>query len=76
MVEQVVPEMLEKGDGAILFTTGLSALYPMQFMGSVGIALAGLRNYVMNLHANVANMGYEMAEAKYPADVTPATIVF
>ncbi|WP_260287754.1 SDR family NAD(P)-dependent oxidoreductase [Peribacillus aracenensis] len=109
VVEQVLPDMVEKGEGAILFTTGLSALYPIPMMGNIGIALAGLRNYVMNLHTDVtdkgvyvahlslgmfmkagtetdpsvaANAWYEMvearevAEAKYPADVTPATIIF
>ncbi|WP_339281790.1 SDR family NAD(P)-dependent oxidoreductase [Paenibacillus sp. FSL H8-0282] len=53
-VAQVLPEMLEKRSGALLFTTGLSSIYPMQMMGNVGIALSGLRNYALNLHADLA----------------------
>lgn len=56
-VQSVLPDMIERGNGALLFTTGLSAIYPMQMMGNMGIALAGLRNYVMNLHADLAPKG-------------------
>jgi short-subunit dehydrogenase len=56
-VQQVLPDMLEKGTGSILFTTGIQAMYPLQMMGNVGIASAGLRNYVNNLHADLADKG-------------------
>ncbi|WP_149095785.1 SDR family NAD(P)-dependent oxidoreductase [Paenibacillus terrae] len=56
-VQSVLPDMIKEGEGALLFTTGLSAIYPMQIMGNIGIAMAGLRNYLINLHADLAPKG-------------------
>ena len=56
-VQQVLPSMLERGSGALLFTTGGSAVYPNPMMGNVGIAMAGLRNWVHTLHAALADKG-------------------
>ncbi|MBA2937409.1 hypothetical protein HZF08_03760 [Paenibacillus sp. CGMCC 1.16610] len=49
VVEQVVPDMVEKGEGSLLFTTGLSAMYPMPILGHIGIVLPALRTYILNL---------------------------
>ena len=49
-VREVLPAMLEKKAGALLFTTGASSVHPVPIMGNVGIAMAGLRNYVLNLN--------------------------
>jgi NADP-dependent 3-hydroxy acid dehydrogenase YdfG len=57
VVEQVVPEMVEKGEGSLLFTTGLSAMYPMPIMGHSAIAMPALRSYVKNLHADLSDKG-------------------
>ncbi|CAM3205602.1 SDR family NAD(P)-dependent oxidoreductase [Paenibacillus taichungensis] len=56
-VQSVLPDMIERSEGALLFTTGLSALYPMQMMGNIGITMAGLRNYLLNLHTDLAPKG-------------------
>lgn len=56
-VEQVLPEMVQKGSGALLFTTGLSAVRPMAQMGNVGLATAGLRNHIHNLNRELAPKG-------------------
>lgn len=56
-VQQVLPEMLKRGSGALLFTTGGSAVYPNPMMGNVGIAGAGLRNWAHTLHAALADKG-------------------
>ena len=57
VVNSVLPDMLNRKEGALLFTTGLSALYPVPMMGNIGIAFSGLRNYIANLHAELSPKG-------------------
>ncbi|WP_379156193.1 SDR family NAD(P)-dependent oxidoreductase [Paenibacillus sp. sgz5001063] len=56
-VRQVLPEMLDKQSGALLFTTGGAAIHPVPMMGNVGIAISGLRNYIFNLNSELADKG-------------------
>ncbi|MEK4063160.1 MULTISPECIES: SDR family NAD(P)-dependent oxidoreductase [Paenibacillus] len=72
-VEQVLPEMLAMQDGAILFTTGLSSLYPIPMMGNIGIALSGLRNYANNLHTDLAPQGIYVAHLALGVFIKPGT---
>jgi len=37
---QVIPDMVERGEGAILFTSGLSAISPSSMFGNSGIAMS------------------------------------
>lgn len=53
----VVPEMIDAGDGALLFIAGGSALMPIPPLANVGIAHSGLRNYVTNLHGALKPKG-------------------
>ncbi|WP_430332503.1 SDR family NAD(P)-dependent oxidoreductase [Rhodococcus sp. ACT016] len=53
----VLPAMREARDGALLFTTGMSAVVPLPMMGNAGIALAGLRNWATALHGELADDG-------------------
>lgn len=50
LVQKVLPSMRKNKSGAILFNTGISALYPISGLGNTGIACSGLRNYAQNLH--------------------------
>lgn len=61
VVNSVLPDMQERGGGALLFTTGLSALYPMSMLGNIGIAMAGLRSYIANLHTELSPKGILVA---------------
>ena len=61
IVNFVAPDMVERGSGALLFTTGLTAFYPLPMMGNAGIAMAGLRNYLTNLTAALAPKGILVA---------------
>jgi short-subunit dehydrogenase len=56
-VRTVLPDMLDNGDGGLIFTVGGSAITPVPMMGNVGIAMAGLRNYVANLHEVLKSKG-------------------
>ncbi|WP_414939362.1 SDR family NAD(P)-dependent oxidoreductase [Amycolatopsis sp. cmx-11-51] len=57
LVRAVLPDMTERGDGAILFTAGQSGLHPVPFLGNVGMAQAALRNYFHNLNSVLAEKG-------------------
>jgi NADP-dependent 3-hydroxy acid dehydrogenase YdfG len=56
-VHNVLPDMFARKEGALLFTSGASALNPIPFLANVGIATAGLRNYLSNLNGAVAAKG-------------------
>jgi len=56
-VQNVLPEMKARKDGALLFTAGASAMTPIPFLANVGIATAGLRNYLSNLSKALAPEG-------------------
>ncbi|RJE90409.1 SDR family NAD(P)-dependent oxidoreductase [Paenibacillus sp. 1011MAR3C5] len=56
-VNEVLPDMINNGSGAILFTTGVSAMFPLPFAGNAGIVGAGLRNYAANLHNELKEKG-------------------
>ncbi|WP_058304415.1 SDR family NAD(P)-dependent oxidoreductase [Gorillibacterium timonense] len=56
-VNEVLPDMMNTDSGAILFTTGLSAMYPLPFVGNGGIVMSGIRNYATNLHNELKDKG-------------------
>lgn len=53
----VLPGMLARGSGALLYATGTSAIEPVPMISNVGAAAAGLRNYVHALHGEIAGTG-------------------
>ncbi|KPI19097.1 short-chain dehydrogenase/reductase SDR [Actinobacteria bacterium OK074] len=67
--QHVLPGMLERGDGALLLTTGASSVVPMPMLGNVGIAMAGLRNWA---HAAAVEL---RPRGVYVGTVTVATAV-
>src|SRR5207245_10386914 len=44
-VNQVLPDMLARRSGTVLFTTGASSVYPAPRFGAVGSAMASLRTW-------------------------------
>jgi NADP-dependent 3-hydroxy acid dehydrogenase YdfG len=59
VVQQVLPDMLARNSGTLLFTTGASSVYPNPMLGNIGIVTAGLRNWVHSLHAALADKGVQ-----------------
>jgi NAD(P)-dependent dehydrogenase (short-subunit alcohol dehydrogenase family) len=57
VVEAVLPRMLERGSGSLLFAGGLSGKYPMPMLGSLAPASAALRMYVLTLNAALRETG-------------------
>jgi len=57
LVRAVLPGMLERGDGALLFGLGIAGTTPVPFMSNVGIAFAGFRNYLYTLNSVLSGKG-------------------
>ncbi|MFD4560165.1 SDR family NAD(P)-dependent oxidoreductase [Streptomyces sp. NPDC058469] len=57
VVGRVLPGMVERGGGALLFAGGLSAVVPMPPLGALAVSSAALRNYALTLHAALADQG-------------------
>jgi NADP-dependent 3-hydroxy acid dehydrogenase YdfG len=56
-VRAVLDQMVERGDGALLFTSGASAKAVMPSHGNVSVAMGGLRQYVRMLNAQLESNG-------------------
>ncbi|MEU1545257.1 SDR family NAD(P)-dependent oxidoreductase [Nocardia sp. NPDC005745] len=54
VVSDVLPGMLDRGNGALLFAGGLSSVRPMPMLGHLALATAALRNYALTLNAALA----------------------
>jgi NADP-dependent 3-hydroxy acid dehydrogenase YdfG len=53
----LLPSMRKRGDGALLYASGTPAIAPVPQLGNVGVALAGMRNYVLSAHAALSGEG-------------------
>ncbi|MFD8526588.1 hypothetical protein ACFV0L_04185 [Streptosporangium canum] len=56
-VGRVLPGMVERGKGGLLFAGGLSAVMPMPAPGGLALSTAALRNYALTLNAALAGKG-------------------
>ncbi|MGW3131111.1 SDR family NAD(P)-dependent oxidoreductase [Streptomyces sp. NPDC001123] len=53
----VLPEMTARGDGALLMTTGYSAVQGVPHLSGPGPVMSGARNYVYSLNGELAGTG-------------------
>lgn len=53
----LLPGMRARGDGALLYASGTSAITPVPQLGNVGVALAGMRNYVLGANSALVGEG-------------------
>jgi NAD(P)-dependent dehydrogenase (short-subunit alcohol dehydrogenase family) len=60
-VRALAPSMIARGEGTLLFTTGISAHRPIPNHGSLGIANAGLRYYSQSIVHVLAPQGVFVA---------------
>jgi NADP-dependent 3-hydroxy acid dehydrogenase YdfG len=72
-VRAVLPAMLERGSGTLLFTSGISAVHPLAFLGNIGIAVSGLRNYALSLAQALAGRGVHVGHVPIAAAVAPGS---
>ncbi len=76
VVRQVLPGMIERDNGTLIFTTGLSSLHPVPGMALTGIATAGLRSWAHSLHTDLVGTGIHVAHiALGTSATTPDTDV-
>lgn len=59
-VRAVLPDMLARGAGTLIFTTGGSSIRPNPMMGNIGPAAAWLRNWAHALHIELAPKGIQV----------------
>lgn len=57
VVRSLLPEWIERGDGAFLLTHGYSAVQPLPYLSGVGPVMAAARNYAYALHGELADAG-------------------
>jgi len=57
VTSQVLPAMIERGSGGLLFAGGLSAIRPIPALGALAVSSAALRNYALTLNAGLAGTG-------------------
>jgi NADP-dependent 3-hydroxy acid dehydrogenase YdfG len=57
VVNHVLPGMLERRTGGLLFACGLSAVQPIPFLGALAVTSAARRNYGLTLNAGLADTG-------------------
>jgi short-subunit dehydrogenase len=69
----VLPAMRQAGDGALLFTTGMSAMIPMAMMGNTGIALAGLRHWASAVRDDLAKDGVYVGHVSIGLPIMPGS---
>lgn len=63
----VLPRMRDAGAGTLLFTTGAGSIHPLPMLGNVNAAAAALRNWVINLHNELAGTGVYAAHVAIDA---------
>lgn len=69
-VQAVLPDMLARGSGTILATTGAgSGPMIIPAVANAQVAAAGLRNWLLNLHAAVADRGVYVAHVALAAAI-------
>jgi NAD(P)-dependent dehydrogenase (short-subunit alcohol dehydrogenase family) len=59
--QAVLPAMRAAGAGTLLYTTGAGSVDPNPMLGNVNAADAALRNWILNLHKELAGEGIQAA---------------
>ncbi|AUS77333.1 KR domain-containing protein [Actinoalloteichus sp. AHMU CJ021] len=57
VVRAVLPEWTERGDGAFLLTSGVTAVHPVPGLSGLAPVGAAIRNYLYSLHGELAEAG-------------------
>ena len=57
LVHAVLPELIERGSGAIVVGHGSSAVHPMPGMSGPGPVMSATRNYLYSLNGELAGTG-------------------
>ncbi|MEB6061236.1 SDR family NAD(P)-dependent oxidoreductase [Staphylococcus pseudoxylosus] len=74
LVNDVLPDMINKEDGAILFTTGVSTIFPLPFAGNAGIIGSVLRNYAESLYTQLEDKNIFIRHLSIGTVIEPGTV--
>jgi short-subunit dehydrogenase len=69
----VLPDMQAAGSGTLLFATGYSAVEPLPFITALSVANAGVRNYALCLHQELAAQNIHVATIAINALIAAGT---
>src|SRR5229473_2317358 len=69
LIRQVLPGMLERGDGAVLFGLPVTASVPVPPYGNLATAAAAARHYLHTLHTDLADTGVYAGLLQIPGPV-------
>ncbi|GHH23788.1 SDR family NAD(P)-dependent oxidoreductase [Streptomyces lanatus] len=72
--QAVLPAMREAGAGTLLYTTGAGSIWPDPRVANVNAAAAALRNWVKNLHGELAGTGIQAAHVGIDASIGVSVI--
>jgi NAD(P)-dependent dehydrogenase (short-subunit alcohol dehydrogenase family) len=70
IVQAVLPEWTQRGDGAFLMTTGATAVHPMPHTSGLGPLMAAARNWLYSLHGELAASGIYAGTLSIAAFIT------
>jgi NADP-dependent 3-hydroxy acid dehydrogenase YdfG len=70
----VLPAMREAGAGTLLYTTGAGSIDPVPMIANVNAAAAALRNWVVNLHKELAGTGIQAAHVAIDVSIGTTSI--
>lgn len=70
---EVVPAMIERGQGALFFSTGYSAIKPIPYITSLCISNSGLRSYAYCLHEELKPKGVYVGTVSIAAFIQAGT---
>jgi NADP-dependent 3-hydroxy acid dehydrogenase YdfG len=69
-VRAVLPAMIERGAGTLLFTMGIGSIAPVPMLASMNPAQAALRNWATNLHQTLGGRGIQAASLVVGVGIT------
>lgn len=70
---EVIPEMIERKQGALFFSTGYSAIKPIPYITSLCISNSGLRSYAYCLNEELAPHGIYVGTVSIAAFIQAGT---
>jgi NAD(P)-dependent dehydrogenase (short-subunit alcohol dehydrogenase family) len=70
IVQAILPEWTQRGDGAFLMTTGATAVHPIPHASGVGPLMAAARNWLYSLHGELAPTGIYAGTLSIAAYIT------
>lgn len=69
----VLPSMIERNRGTLIFTTGISAVMPFPLLTPISMAMSAVRSYARSLHQELAPQGVYAGTVSIGTGIRPGT---